>query len=171
MEEGVDTGALLLDDIAPQSGEGAGAGRPGVHGGRDAARQACLVGDNAVVGNTPVHVGVEVNETGRDVAPGGVERLSRLAGQIGANRRDLPILHQHVGRSREVLAGIEYGSTGDTQVVHATHPLGGVWGEISVLYRLGERASGRLRSFLLVSGWKDGQDKRPIPLMLPSWES
>ena len=99
---------LLLDDVATQAGERAGAGGPGVNGGRDAARQARLVGHNAVVGDAPVHVGMEINETGRHVAPGRVECLSRLAGQVGANRREPPILHQHVGRSREVLAGIEY---------------------------------------------------------------
>ena len=38
VKEGVDPGALLLDDIAPQAGKRAGAGGPGVHGGRDTAR-------------------------------------------------------------------------------------------------------------------------------------
>ena len=145
MEEGVNPGPLLLNDVTTQAGERAGAGGPGVNGGRDTARQAGLVGNNTVMGDAPVHVGMEVNETGRHVAPGRIKRLSRLAGQVGANRRDPPILHQHVGRSREVLAGIEYGPTGDLQVVHATYPLGGVWGEISALYRLRDQASGPRR--------------------------
>ena len=110
VEEGVNPGPLLLNDVTTQAGERAGAGGPGVNGGRDTARQAGLVGNNTVMGDAPVHVGMEVNETGRHVAPGRIKRLSRLAGQVGANRRDPPILHQHVGRSREVLAGIEYGS-------------------------------------------------------------
>ncbi len=65
------------------------AGRPGVHGRRDAGRQAGRIGRHPELRDAIEQVCVKVDQAGRDIAAAGVDRPGRgPARQVRADRRD-----------------------------------------------------------------------------------
>ena len=100
--------AACGNDELSKGGKGESSGSTRVERGGDASPHAIGVRLNSVRSNVGEHVGVQVNEAGRDDLAGGIDHLARLpGGNVAFQARDFAVANGHVADFLKILRRVE----------------------------------------------------------------
>ena len=102
---------------------GVAAAAAGVHHGGDAGADAAHVGVDPVAIDTLVHVGVQVDQAGRDISAAHLDHAGGLVGRdVGGDGGNFAVGYRDIVLAVQILRGIDYRAAFDKQVVHGWVP-------------------------------------------------
>ena len=115
---GENLGVVVRDDVRRKAAVGVAAAAAGVHHGGNAGADAADVRVDAVAVDAFVHVGMQVNQAGRNVFAGDFNDPCRfLGGNVGGHGGNLPVGDANVQSAVKSLRRVNYRAAFDEQVI------------------------------------------------------